>query len=311
MNVLRVLTMKINLIYLFYELNGAYTSFEDTFYNLRKFTNHDVRFIILYEDKNLLRRFREYLAFGDGICYLPLWVGKYMDTYGNTSIIKHKKMTYNIKGDINIISSEIIKLQKNNRFKQSAKQEILLYPAFIYKKQQKDLTIYNDEINYIKEHKVLTVCNQYNSKFVGDNFIWYMKFSKERIEKLKKLSTTKNDILIAEDYYKNKINGNNIKPFDYKKYLYYRYDKKNNDNLYTDDGARYYENIGKLMFEFILLGKESQYLPKNKKFYDGLSEYMNYLDLDDNNTYIFTNKEKQYFEEKLFMQSNDEFLSLF
>ena len=38
---------------------------------------------------------------------------------------------------------------------------------------------------------------------------------------------------------------------------------------------------------------------------------MNYLDLDDNNTYIFTSKEKQYFEEKLFMQSNDEFLSLF
>lgn len=86
---------------------------------------------------------------------------------------------------------------------------------------------------------------------------------------------------------------------------------KNDDNLYTDDGARYYENIGKLMFEFILLGKESQYLPKNKKFYDSLSEYMNYLDLDDNNTYIFTSKEKQYFEEKLFMQSNDEFLSLF
>ena len=59
-----------------------------------------------------------------------------------------------------------------------------------------------------------------------------------------------------------------------------------------DDGSRYYENIGKLMFEFILLGKESQYLPKNKKFYDGLSEYMNYLDIDDNNTYIFTSKEK-------------------
>ena len=53
------------------------------------------------------------------------------------------------------------------------------------------------------------------------------------------------------------------------------------------------------------------YLPKNKKFYDGLSEYMNYLDLDDNNTYIFTDKERTYFEEKLFMKSNDEFLSLF
>ena len=46
--------MKINLIYLFYELNGAYTSFEDTFYNLKRFTNHDVRFIILYEDKNFV-----------------------------------------------------------------------------------------------------------------------------------------------------------------------------------------------------------------------------------------------------------------
>jgi hypothetical protein len=64
--------MKINLIYHLYELNGAYTSFEDTFYNLKKYTNHDVHFIVLYEDKNMFLRFKEYLAFGEGIAYLQI-----------------------------------------------------------------------------------------------------------------------------------------------------------------------------------------------------------------------------------------------
>ena len=303
--------MKINLIYLFYELNGAYTSFEDTFYNLRRFTNHDIRFIILYEDKNLLRRFHEYLAFGDGICYLPLAVGKYMDTYGNTNIIKHKKMVYDIKGDIDIISSEIIKLQKQNRFKQSANQEFLLYPAFIYKQQNKNQQILKDEMDYIKEHHVLTICNKFNSKFVDNSFAWYMKFSPERINKLKNLVSNKKDTLVAEEYYHSKIKEENIKPFDYKEYLYYRYDKKNDDNLYTDNGARYYENIGKLLFEFILLGKNSIYLPKNKKFDDGLTEFMNDMGLDDNKEYKFSDKDKQFFEDKLFMKSDDKLLTIF
>jgi len=97
--------MRINLIYNLYELNGAYTSFEDLFHNLKKFTNHDVRFVILYKDKNIFYRFKEYLVFGDGIVYIQ--INKY-----NKDGTKQKDIIYDFKADVNIVCSEIIHLVK-------------------------------------------------------------------------------------------------------------------------------------------------------------------------------------------------------
>ena len=306
--------MKINLIYYLYEVNGAFTSFEDTFYNLSKFTNHNVNFFILYEDKYMLAQFKKYLPKGSGICLLelPKTPDKGTNLYKRVAVREvYHTMVYNIKGDINIISSEVIRLQKANRIKQSASQEMLLYPAFIYKEQGLDKTFYNDEQEYIKNNDVLVICNKFNTKYVNNSFVWYMQFSKERIEQLKKLVSNENDVLCAEEYYKNKMNCKNIEPFSYKKYEYYRYDKKNETNCYTDDGARYYENIGKLMFEFVLLGKESSYSPRNKQFDDGLTEFMNYLGYDDNQLYWWNYKDISYLEKRLFMNKENKLLSLF
>lgn len=306
--------MKINLIYYLYEVNGAFTSFEDTFYNLSKFTNHNVNFFILYEDKYMLAQFKKYLPKGSGICLLelPKTPDEGTNLYKRVAVREvYHTMVYNIKGDINIISSEVIRLQKANRIKQSASQEMLLYPAFIYKEQGLDKTFYNDEQEYIKNNDVLVICNKFNTKYVNNSFVWYMQFSKERIEQLKKLVSNENDVLCAEEYYKNKMNCKNIEPFSYKKYEYYRYDKKNETNCYTDDGARYYENIGKLMFEFVLLGKESSYSPRNKQFDDGLTEFMNYLGYDDNQSYLWNHKDISYLEKRLFMDKDNKLLSLF
>jgi len=190
---------------------------------------------------------------------------------------------------------------------------ILFYPAFIYKKEAKDLIQYEYELDYISQNNVSIIGNEYNKQFVqnSDYFIWYMKFSQERIDRIHKLATNVNDVLIAEDYYINKMNGINIKPFSYNTYKYYRYDKKTDKNNFTDFGARYYENIGKLVFEFVLLDKISIYLPKNKNVADGMTEFMNSISLNDDVEYKFEKEHKSYFEEKLYMKKNDELLTLF
>ena len=296
--------MRINLIYNLYELNGAYTSFEDLYHNLKKYTNYDIRFIVLYKDKNVFNRFKEYLVFGSGIAYIQ--IAKY-----NRDGTKQKDIFYDFKSDISIISSEIIHLIKDGNINVTSNQTILFYPAFVYKQEAIDTSRYQYELEYIKQNNVLVVGNEYNKKYVDNCFVWYMKFSVERINRIKKMSTNENEILIAEDYYKNKMSKLNIKPFSYKLYKYYRYDKKNENNLFTDFGARYYENIGKLMFEFILLDKQSIYLPKNKHGNDGLTEFMCYLGYDDNIEHYFSSDDKKYLEEKLYMNSTDELLQLF
>lgn len=294
--------MRINLIYYLYELNGAYTSFEDLFYNLRKYTEHDVRFIVLYRDKNIFLRFKEYLAFGNGIAYIQF-------AKMNKDGTRPKEIVYDINGDVNIISSEVIHLQLENKITLSAKKCILFYPAMIYKEEAKDTTKYHYELDFVKNNKVLVICNKYNSKYFDNCFIWDMKFSEERIQRQLKLNTCDKDVLVAEEYYKSKMNGINIKPFTYKTYKYYRYDKKNDYNNYNL--ARYYENIGKLMFEFILFGKESMYSPRNKCFDDGLTEFMNYLGYNDEEERMFTNNDKKQIEDRIYMKKNDVLLNLF
>ena len=295
--------MRINLIYYLYELNGAYTTFEDMFYNLKRYTDNDIRFIVLYEDKNIFTRFKEYLAFGEGIAYLQI---KKQDRNKNVT-----RVNFTVNGEVNIISTEVMQLESKGYFSQTAEKIYLLYPAFVYKEESKEKEFFEYQMKYIKEHNVITICNKFNAKYVDNAFIWYIKFSQERINKLKNLVTATQDTLVAEDYYKEKMLGHNIKPFSYRNYKYYRYDKKNDNNLYTAKGARYYENIGKLMFEFVLLGKTSIYLPKNKPFDDGLTEFMQHLGFDDTQEYHWGEQDLEYLESKLYMNENDEILALF
>lgn len=70
----------------------------------------------------------------------------------------------------------------------------------------------------------------------------------------------------------------------------------------------YYENIGKLIFEFLYLGRSVYYSSKNKCFDDGLTYYLKLFDIDDNKTQKIEIK-KEDIEEKLFFNDNDDILN--
>src|SRR5574344_15274 len=287
--------MKLNIIYYLYELNGAYTSFEDLYYNLRRYLGCDIQWYVFYDTRSIIKRFDSYIALENNICYLP---------------IKYGTMHYKITGDINIISSEVIDLINKDALDIISQQTYLFYPAFIYKLES-NVDEFVQQQQYIKDNHVITICNEFNSHYVKDYFVWYMKFSEERITNLRALSTNVNDTLTSEEYFKNKKNLLNMKPFSYKTYQYFRYSKKSKDNPYTEFGADYYENIGKLMFEFLLLEKKAYYYCKNKHIDDGLTEFMQQFDIDDNYDYDLNTINNNVLFEKLFMKQNDEILKLF
>lgn len=286
--------MKIDLIYYLYELNGAYTSFEDLFYNLRKYTNWEIRLIVFFDDKLVVKRFKRYFGNESNIVYLPL---------------KYGKMHYDLHGNACVISSEVIDLVQTKTIEIDFNKVFLFYPAFIYKKEISQ-NEFNNMISYINDNDIITICNEFNAQFVKDSFIWYMKFSEERINRLKQISTNENGILTSEEYFKRKKNKLDIKPFSYKRYDYFRYSKKSKDNPYTEFGADYYENIGKMMFEFLLLEKEASYSCKNKKINDGLTEFLFQFGIDDNFDFDLNLLSKSKLQEVLFMKHNDEILKL-
>jgi hypothetical protein len=286
--------MKIDLVYYLYELNGAYTSFEDLFYNLKKYTDWTVRLIVFFDDKSIAKRFKRYLGTDLDIVYLPL---------------NHGRMHYDLQGNSCVISSEMIDLVQNKVIDLNFKRKFLFYPAFIYKKEYSQEE-FDKMISYINDNDIITICNRFNSKFVKNSFVWYMKFSEERINRLKGISTDENGILTSEEYFQRKKNKLDIKPFSYKEYDYFRYSKKTEDNPYTEFGADYYENIGKMMFEFLLLGKKAYYSCKNKKINDGLTEFLSEFSIDDNYDFDLNGLSKKQLNDVLFMKQDDEIIRL-
>lgn len=103
--------------------------------------------------------------------------------------------------------------------------------------------------------------------------LWYHKFSRERFEVLKSLPRN-NEIFSTKDREKE----GNIK-YDYllrNEYHYNRYER------WGKFKEGYWENIGKMLFEFPALGKKVFYSPKDKKCDDGLTEYLALFGYDDN-----------------------------
>lgn len=128
-----------------------------------------------------------------------------------------------------------------------------------------------------------------NGKFLNmDNYkVWYHKFSKERFNVLKQLPRN-NNIVTTQDREKT----GNIK-YDYlltNEYHYNRYMR------WGDFVGGYWENIGKMVFEFPALGKKVFYSPKNKNCDDGLTEYLGLFGIDDNVEQEIKIDEAQLFE---------------
>lgn len=88
--------------------------------------------------------------------------------------------------------------------------------------------------------------------------------------------------------------------FDCSEYHYVRHEKIGNE---------YFENIGKLIFEFIYYNKKVKYFNTNYSKPDGLTYYLKLFNIDD--TYSqYLNITKQDVINKLFMKNDDLLLHL-
>lgn len=161
------------------------------------------------------------------------------------------------------------------------------------------------KINNTKSQEVIILCSSENKRLLEERCSKYNKiklvdyfisFSEKRLNIISQIPITK-DTMYADNYEESK----RIKNFEVHEYAKYHYNRW----MPLRDTGHFYENIGKLLFEFSILGKESFYSIKNKTMDDGMTGYMRALGLDDNinhNMIDYSNNIKDFFT---FKQEDD------
>ena len=150
----------------------------------------------------------------------------------------------------------------------------------------------------------------YANKFNIDRYIkpyfdhkeYYHKLCKERLNwniplniNGKYLSTVSQE---HSDIYKD-VKKNDVSIYEYNGYNYQRW---------CPFGDIYYENIGKLIYEYLYYDKPVIYSPTNKMFDDGLTYYLKQFDIDDNKFQVLDITSND-IELKMFMNKYDNILS--
>jgi len=261
------------------QFNGTYTNFLDTFNNLKSFTNYDINFYLIYEDRKVIKRYKKYLNNKYNFFYIPNTLKKY--SFENDVCIFDKNILYDIY---------------NDNIKISSKNSILLFPSFLVDNEDNKMTILR---KVLKENNIITFCNIYNSAFIDNFIIWRMKLSKERMNNIKSnFLSNDNSKLTSLNYNESKNKNIDINPFSYNIYEYER------RQIYYN---KYYENIGKLIFEFLYFKKQVFYSSNNKQFDDGLTENLNMFNINDRFSQILKIS-KNDIEKKLFMKKSDKLL---
>ena len=271
--------MKIDILCYFEKCNGVFTSMLDIYYNLSMFGYHPT-FTLIVDPRS------KYI---------------YKKSLDEFPTIKTKNIiTYNY--DILIVSADFI-LKNYNIFKYIKYKHLLILDSTkIYIDYTNKNYTYIDVINSLENKTILG--NKFNSKyFHKDYMIYYHNFSYNRLQHLKSLYSNNISQTIIRDN-KNDFSSNNIEK-SLHCYLKYNYNR-----FHTwDNGKTYIENIGKLIFEFLYLGKKVYYSPKNKTMDDGLTEYLNLFGIDDNIEQELKITPEQ-IEDKLFMKDDDIIIQL-
>lgn len=276
-------------ISLFYPFKGApcgtFTSIVDTYFNLRKF-GYKPKLKLLVDKKDYL------------------FLLKFIKNYIGENIVEIIDKDDIINDDIIIMSISSQRYFEKNKnifncnkliYLDSGRFARIYFETF----NKKDL-----KLNEYPQGKKETIffCNPHNQQFVDNSICYFHKFSYERLNHIKPKKL--NDMILDVDRYdiiKNQKNKNfNIFPLEYNAYNYHRH------YLY---GNTFYENIGKLIFEFNYHNKNVFYSPKNKMIDDGLTHYLNLFNINDNEKQIL-NISKNEMEHKLFMNKNDELLQV-
>lgn len=138
---------------------------------------------------------------------------------------------------------------------------------------------------------------------------YYTKLSKDRILTLGKSINNDSILLksnILSDKYENHYIYDNhmkfINTLEYNGFGYCRHYMLNN--------GIYIENIGKILLEYIYLGRKTDYYAYNKSLDDGLHYYLKLLDIDDNVDNLDIKVVNSMFEDKLMFNKNDLILKI-
>lgn len=278
--------MKIGMFYSIVhpKLDGTFTTILDIYFNLKKINFSP---IFMCPKNNFHYIFKYYRFF--------------IDTYfiKNIKFIDNLNILSNYKYDVIITTANVFR--QNPTLKFNCNKLIILDTLELFYNiyyQKKDRFV-NSILASTENFKILA--NGYYQKFNYPNYVeYYIKFSEERLRFIQNKSNNKNNILYTtsnDNTYDQWRSMKNIHSF--KEYHYNRW-------IYIDNGI-YFENIGKLIFEYIYLNKKVQYSIKNRKNDgDGLTYYLKLFDIDDKKNLILNELiDKKNIADKLFMDETD------
>lgn len=264
------------------KLNGAFTSLVDTYFNLIHY-NYDIRFNIKVDNiHQFIREKKEY---------------PYIKFYPNIA-----KKQY----DIIIISADFIEQEKELFNSLSYKHCIILDSCKIYIDTIKNNNYTSNYINHMTDN-VHILGNKFNKTFITNKnyYIWYHKLSQKRLQFLQELYIKPQKTILHRTN-----NNDNIYDIDTISNSFHSYKCIEYNRYRSWDGCvSYVENIGKLLFEFLYLGKKVFYSPVNKTMDDGLTEYLGLFGVDDNIEQELKISPEQ-IEDKLFMKEDDIIIQL-
>ena len=227
-------------------MSGEFTSILDTYSNLRSFRDN-VDIVILAKRNPSVIQLRKYLPSEIPINF------KVNDLNYDSVICSAFYFQELAVGNINFPLF-------------SCNNLIILDSSSFVMSELNKISILNEIEKYRCKNKYI-LGNKFNQKyFSSDYYHYYHKFDFSRVEKYRKIC--KNQIF-EKRYFSD--------PLEYNGYNYYRQIK-----VKFDPPAIYYENIGKLIFEFQYLERPVFYSPKNKKWDDGLTDYLSLFNINDN-----------------------------
>ena len=241
------------------EFNGAITNFVDTFQNI-KLHNPNVKLFVLHDRRRIVTNFQADLPSMNDVSYVPFSVKflRIVVECADSLIIDKQVMLDLIANDLKPQSSRIT----------------LLYPSLICEVFGfSSATIQQIEF-FLKTNNVIVVGNEFNRKILSPmvNYVpWLLKFSEQRLTNLSQRVPTRG-VFTTKTYTKLKTTDDRVDAFDFAEYHYSRRE--------VCPGV-FFENIGKLVFEFAVLGRKVTYSPANKQYFDGLSEYFTELGVTD------------------------------
>lgn len=157
----------------------------------------------------------------------------------------------------------------------------------------------------------LEVLKKYNYKNI-DYIEYYVKLSKERLDKMKDKDPIDNRTLIRHEMLKNKYKNYYL----YNSRLEYINTMKFEQHAFCRIGTHYdnihlyMENIGKLIFEYLYMNRNLDYYNYNRVGDDGVHYYMQLIGLDDRDNHMNLRGYDNIVKEKLLFHDNDLLLDL-